>query len=113
MVDQDESDIYRRGEKAGVIGQRLAEHDAHFAKINGSIERLTGEMHTLVLAVQQLHSDAVSSAATVIVTAKALEDAEKARRSKSDSTWTPWARIMAVAGALAAAVGTYTAIRYG
>jgi len=47
-------DEYNRGVDAGKIDARLAGHDQHFAKINGSIEKMANEMHNLVLAVQQL-----------------------------------------------------------
>jgi hypothetical protein len=93
-----------RGYEAGMVAARLAQHDAHFAEINGSINRMVGEMHSLVLAVQRLGDQATADAATVITTAEALKAADQARRDQAELTWTPFQRAMAVVGAVAAVV---------
>ena len=100
---------YERGQ----IAERLAGHDRHFAAINGSLARLADleaervkGIHDLTLAVQRLGDQAEANAKTVITTAKALKDAEDARRSKSDQTWTPWQRLLAILAGL----GTVTVI---
>lgn len=104
-------DAYDRGHVAGGIDARLAGHDRHFAKINGSIERLANEMHALTLAVQRLGDQAVSRDATVVTTAAALKDAEDARRAQSDQSWSPWAKLGVLVGAIAALIGIYVAFR--
>ena len=43
--------------------------------------------------------------ATVLTTARALKDADDARRDKGDARWTPVQRLAAVLGGTAGAVG--------
>lgn len=93
----------------GQIDARLAGHDQHFAAINGSIGRLADEMHQMNLVVQGLADDAKANAKTVITTAAALKDAEAARRDKSETSWTPLSRALAVAAVVVAALGLLAA----
>ena len=93
---------YGQGHAAGEIAARLADHDEHLAKINGSIDRFTAEMHALVMAVQRLSDQAVARDATVVTTAKALKDADQARRDTEDRHWSPMAKVITVVAALAA-----------
>jgi hypothetical protein len=102
---------YDRGHQAGQIDARLDDHDEHFKRINGSLERVGDELHNLTLAVQRLGDQAVSRDATVITTAAALKDAETARRDKSEQSWSPLARASLVLGLVAALVGLYFAFR--
>lgn len=95
-------DAYDRGLVAGEIAARLADHDKHFANINGSMEKVASELHALALGVQRLADSAASDRATVITTAAALKAAEDARRTQSDTSWTPWQRIAVIVGALTA-----------
>jgi hypothetical protein len=95
---------YDRGHVDGVIAARLAGHDAHFAAINGSLADMVQEMRELTLAVQRLGDQAVARDATVVTTAAALKDAEEARRSTSDRSWTPVTRVIAVLGGVAALI---------
>ncbi len=109
-----EDGAYDRGVAAGEIAARLAGHDKHFAAINGSLADVAREMHALTLAVQRLGDQAVSRDATVVTTAAALKDAEDARRSKSETSWSPFARGIAVVATLATVAGlflTYLATR--
>lgn len=120
-MSESASEAYDRGTVAGAIEARLAGHDKHFARINGSLERIADEMHTLNLNVQQLadqtlsrdqrlEDQAVSRDATVVSTAAALKDAEQARRDKSESTWTPFARIAVALSTIAGIIGIALAI---
>ena len=112
MADQPDN-AYDRGHTAGEIAERLAGHDRHFAAINGSLADVAREMHSLTLAVQRLGDQAVARDATVVTTAKALKEAEDARRAKTEQSWTPVARLLAVLGglaALAAVAGLYLAL---
>lgn len=102
---------YDRGHIAGEIAARLANHDRHFAAINGSVEDLKDEMHALILAVQRLGDQAVAREATVLTTASALKESDQARRDKSDQSWSPWAKGFAVLAAVATAVGLYALLR--
>lgn len=115
------SEAYDRGTVAGKIDARLAGHDKHFARINGSLERIANEMHELRLAMQalaaqtnardqRLEDQAISRDATVLTTAAALKDAETARRDKSESNWTPLARVAVAVSAIAAVIGIVLAV---
>lgn len=111
-MTEEAGDAYDRGHTAGEIAARLAGHDRHFATINGSLAAVALEMHALTLAVQRLGDQAVSRDATVITTAKALKDAEDARRDNAERAWSPVSRLLAVVGgfaALATVVGLYFA----
>lgn len=117
-------DAYERGHRQGGVEEQIAEHGRRLDKINGSIAdsaramhelRLTmrEEMHAQTLAIQRLADEATANAATVISTAKALKEAEAARRDRSTQSWTPFARIIAVLGglaAIAAVAGLYLAL---
>ena len=118
----DEDTAYDRGVAAGEIAARLAGHDQHFAAINGSLGRIAAEMHGqatelhgLALLLQELGQDAKASAATVIATAKALKEAEEARRTNAEQSWSPVAKLIAVLATVATLVGTvvglYLALR--
>ena len=109
--DETAQEAYDRGTVAGKIDARLAGHDQHFATINGSLEKVASELHELKLAVQRLGDQAVSRDATVVTTAAALKDAEDARRSKSEQTWSPFAKTITVLGVCIAALGLYLALR--
>lgn len=100
---------FRRGRAQGETDTTLAEHAAHLAKINGSMERLASEMHNLVLAVQRLGDAAAGDRATVITTAKALKDADDARVAASDTRWSPMARAITVIVAVAVVAGVVIA----
>jgi hypothetical protein len=97
---------YRRG----MVDQTLSEHAAHLAKINGSIDRFAHEVGQLTLAIQRLADAADADRSTVKVTAEALEKAEQARRDRSEQGWTPFQRVLAVLGGLAAVIGTIIAV---
>jgi hypothetical protein len=97
-----DSTSYERGVVAGEISARLLEHDRHFEKINGSMERVADELHDLTLAMQRLGDAAASDRATVITTAAALKSAEEARRDQGEQRWSPLTRLAVIAGTLAA-----------
>jgi len=109
-VTERPDDAYERGHLAGEIAARLAGHDKHFASINGSLADLATEMHELTLAVQRLGDQAISRDATVVTTAAALRDADEARRSKTEQSWSPVAKAFAVLAAVATAVSLYLAV---
>jgi hypothetical protein len=104
------SEAAERGFTAGQIDARLAGHDKHFEKINGSIDRLADEIHTMNLGMQRLADDAKANAKTVITTAAALKDAEAARRDKSETSWSPWARGFVVIGGVSAVVAVVVTV---
>jgi hypothetical protein len=91
---------YDRGVAAGEIAQRLAGHDEHLAKINGSVDRVADRLDALVLAVQRLADATAADRATVVTTAAALKDADEARRATDVRHWTPFQRGIAVIGAV-------------
>lgn len=111
-----EDEAYKRGVAAGEIARRLAEHDEHLNRINGSMERVASMLGDLTLelqrqgdrtvaAIQQLRDQRTADAATVVTTATALESERKARSDRSSDSWTPMARVLAVLGGLAALAG--------
>lgn len=112
---------YDAGVIAGRTGQRLSEHDRHFEAINGSVEKsaaetrklreeLTAELHALILAVQRLADSAAADRATAVTLAAALKDADEARRSTTETRWSPMARLITVLVCLAALVSTVVLI---
>jgi hypothetical protein len=101
---------YERGVSAGEITQRLADHDRHFAKLNGTMGDVAKALQGLTLAVQRLGDAADADRATVKTTAEALEKQDKARRDQSESRWSPAAKTIAVPGALAAVVTVVTLV---
>jgi ABC-type transporter Mla subunit MlaD len=109
-VPPDDSD-YDRGVAAGEILQRLAGHDQHFARINGSVDRSADRLDTVVtridglmLAVQRLGDTIAANEATVVTTAQALKEAKEASDKASERHWTPFQRWVVAIGALAALI---------
>src|ERR1017187_452029 len=87
------------------VDERIAAHDRHFDMINGSLKDILANLSALNLGMQRLVDSAEADRATVITTAKALRDAEDARRDKGEARWSPVQRLAALLGSLAAAVG--------
>jgi len=81
---------------------RLPTPGAPPTTINGSVHRFADEVHALTLAVQRLSDQADDAAERVVVTASALKAAEDARRSRSESSWSPLSRTATAMGALVA-----------
>lgn len=106
-------DAYDRGHLAGKIDARLAGHDQHFAAINGSLEKIAANQVAQTLAIQRLADQADAYAATELAKAKALKEAEEARRDKTEQVWSPYAKVFAAIAAIAAAVVVWaTLFRY-
>lgn len=104
---------YDKGVEAGKVLQRLDGHDMHFARINGSLERVGDELHGLKLEVQRLSDQAKADAKTLIITAVALKDADQARRDAEQDKWTPVQKAIAVVGVLAVVAGVVVAVIFG
>lgn len=111
MPAETPGEAFDRGHTAGEIAAQLRGHDAHFAQINGSIDRTAEALEGLRLDVQRLASEATSAAATVVTTAQALKDADDARRRTAEQSWSPFARLFAVVAALAALAGLVVLVR--
>jgi hypothetical protein len=94
---------YDRGVAAGQVLERLSGHDQHFEKINGSLEKVAANLSDLNLGIQRLVDSAAADRATVLTTAKALKDADDARRDKGEQRWSPVQKLIAVTSGLAAA----------
>ncbi len=101
---------FDRGVTAGEIAARLANHDLHFASINGHIGDLAAEIHGMRMDTQRLADQAEASSQTLLATAAALRDAEEARTGQSSQNWTPWARGFAVLAAMATVLSIVTMI---
>lgn len=102
-------DAYDRGHLAGEINARLADHDRHFAAINGSLADIARELHKQTLALQKLGDQAVARDATVITTAAALKSADEQRRAAAEQSWSPWTKLFAVIGAVVALISAVVA----
>lgn len=63
-------------------------------------------------AVQKLESDATANKVTVEVTAKALREAEEARRDKTTQSWSPLTRISLFATVVAALSAFYATFHH-
>lgn len=111
MSEQPErnGDEFRRGRAQGQTDATLTEHSAHLARINGSMERVAGEIHELVLGVQRLADAADADRKTAISLAAALEKADAARRISSETHWSPMARTLTVIVAVAVVAGVVIA----
>jgi hypothetical protein len=96
---------YDAGHAAGVTDARLSGHDQHFARINGSIERMAGELAGVKLALQRLADAADSDRHTVVATATALKAAEEARRALGTDRWQPWQKAVALIGGAGTLIG--------
>ena len=107
LPTNDDQEAYDRGHLAGKIDARLANHDQHFAVINGSLEKVAVALAAQTLAIQQLADQAKADAVTRVATATALKDAEDVRRDKSDQSWTPVQRIIALVAAAASVLSIY------
>jgi hypothetical protein len=110
MTEETAQDAFDRGVTAGEIAARLANHDTHFASINGHIGDLVGEIHGMRLDVQRLVDQAEASALTVLATAKALRTADETRITSSNRSWSPWFRAFAVLSAVATVLSILTMV---
>lgn len=113
---------YDRGHIAGRIEERLTRHEAHLGQINGSMADVARELADLNLGMQALRDQQESSAIaavaaaaalekTVATTAKALREANDARRQTSEVRWSPWAKLLAALGGVATLLVLITAIQ--
>jgi hypothetical protein len=100
---------FAAGHAAGEIAARLAEHDRHFERINGSMEHVAEELHNVVLGIQRLGDAADADRQTARITAAALKEQEQARRDKSETRWTPMSRLITVIVAVAVIAGAVIA----
>jgi uncharacterized membrane protein YhaH (DUF805 family) len=113
MVSETPAEAFDRGAEVGAIRWRLADHDVHFAAINGSLAAVAAELHLLNMAVQRLHDQAVSNAATVVTTAAALRDAEEAKVRQGEQSWSPWAKAIALAAGAVTVISIATSVVLG
>jgi len=119
-----EPTAYERGRKAGKIDEELAGHGRRLDKINGSMAKIAERLGsidardaTIEMSLQRIEDQMIAAKATVEATAKALRDADDARR-KADETkrisaeqrWTPVQRAVAVLTVLLVAAGVLVSI---
>lgn len=69
-----------------------------------TVDRHNIEINDLKLGHQQLVSDAAARELQVVATAKALADADEARRVAADSRWSPAMRFTAIFAGLATVI---------
>lgn len=111
-----ESEEFERGHVAGQIAQRLAGHDEHFRRINGSIDLNIAAMEAVRLELVTLRLDAAAREERLTATALALasqtserREALKAETEASDRvrerSWSPVGKALAVAAVIIAALG--------
>lgn len=94
---------YDRGHIAGRIEERLTRTESHLKAINGSMAEVAKELTKLTLAVQALRDEQAT-------TARVLREANTAQRETSAVRWSPWAKLLAVAGGFAALAVVISAI---
>jgi anti-sigma-K factor RskA len=102
-------DDYARGVIAGEINARLAQHDKHFADLNGSVDRMERGVADLVLKFSKMADGMTSRDEKAIATALALKEAEDRRRAQADQKWSVWQKVFASLSGFAA-VGTCVAV---
>jgi hypothetical protein len=100
----DESEDYKRGMAEGKILSRLQAHDEHFDQINGSIDRLSQEMHALVLGLQKFSDAADSRDAISVAAVKSVAEAETARQGAAERKWASIQKLFAIIAAIAATI---------
>jgi sugar phosphate isomerase/epimerase len=124
MTTADRAEEYDRGHVAGRIEERLTRTETHLAQINGSMADVAEQLGKLNLGVQGLRDEqaasnkaAIAAAAalerTVATTAHALRQADQDRREDAADRWSPWAKVIAVLGGLAALVAVVIALTSG
>ena len=79
-------------------------------QLTETVKQHTAEISALQMFTQRLADEATASHETALSLAKALKDADEARRSQSEQTWTPFQRIITVMVALAAVAGFVIAL---
>ena len=87
---------FDRGVAAGQIDQRLAEHDKHFSRINGSIADVASELHQVSLSIQRLGDQALSRDEAARLVSQALKDSTEQAAQIANKRWAPWARTLAL-----------------
>lgn len=103
-------EAYDRGAIAGQIAAKLAEHDEHLDRINGSMEKVASELHHVNLALQRLSDQFDASARTAVTTAAALKEADEVRRASTEQRWSPIQKLLAVLAGAVGVVGVVTAV---
>jgi methyl-accepting chemotaxis protein len=101
---------FDRGVAAGVIAERLDQHDKHFAQINGSLAHVSEEMHTVALTLQQLANQASSREETAEAVVEALKESNVSRATLSEQRFRPWQRTGFLIGAAFGLVSIATTI---
>ncbi len=104
------AEAFERGQHEGITGVRLDHHEERLDKMNGSIDRLTGEVRGVRLDLQHLGDQVTSGAAAALTIAQALKDervstaeALKVSTDRSNAKWTPVQLLIGFIGSLAAA----------
>lgn len=97
-------EAYRRGLAAGEVTAKLAQHEAHLATINGSIEGLRHEMGSLTGEVHSLRDELAGREANAEAAASALRNADDARRSEAEMSWGRFQRVFAIIATVAALI---------
>lgn len=86
------------------LEQNLTNQVARINKMDVDMRTFAVTVERHALALQRLELDATAAKATVEVTAKALREAEEARRDKTEQSWSPVARLNLVLGVFVALV---------
>lgn len=98
-MTESNQDAYDRGEVAGGIAARLAGHDRHFEKINGSIEKSADALYQVQ---RELHELKLQAGARDAVAA-AVKDTDQERRDQVETSWSRIVRLVSLVGWVVAA----------
>ena len=99
LVDADELErAFAAGKQEGRTETRLDEHDAHLAKINGSIDRFTASVDVLASEIAKFREDARLDRERVKTAAETLAGVTEQNREKLESDRIARADILAASG---------------
>lgn len=104
-----ETETFERGRVIGAIRARLDEHDQHFTSLNGSIDKLTTAVVGTNYSLDRLVTQDEMREDNALATARALKEAEEARKAHSEQVWTPVSRVISILSGIAAS-GTIVSI---
>jgi hypothetical protein len=99
---------YERGAIDGRVEARLDNQESRLDHVDDLLEKVGQDINGLVLATRHLEEAARADKETATATAKALADAEKARRDKTEERWTPLQRSLAVIAGTVGVASTAT-----
>lgn len=94
-------DAFNRGYESGRVNTRLDGHDAQLKEMTSTLSKVVDVEQQLTLAVQDLAKAAMARDEKAVALALALKEADDERRTQSETTWSPFAKVITVMVAIA------------